>query len=142
MSAMVHGSTPWAWSIRYSAFTPNSRYSVASLISHTPRRSYTAYFARRLATPGPMFQISVMGRWVWIVRSNSAWSRKPMQSSACFAVISSATFAKNRFGPTPAVARTPVSASTASMSMTANSRALVRYSDKYGVASMKHSSME
>ena len=127
---MVHGSTPWAWSIRYSAFTPNSRYSVLSLISHTPRRSRTPYFARRFAMPGPMFQMSVMGRWVWMVRSNSARSRKPMQSSACFAVMSSATFAKNRFGPMPAVARTPVSASTASMSMTANSFAFTWYNDR------------
>ena len=65
-----------------------------------------------------------------------------MWSSTCFAVISSATFAKNRFGPMPAVAHTPVSASTASMSMTANSLALTWYSDRYAVASMKHSSME
>ena len=42
----------------------------------------------------------------------------------------------------PAVAHTPVSASTASMSMTANSLASIRYSERYGVASMKHSSME
>ena len=56
--------------------------------------------------------------------------------------MSSATFARNRFGPMPAVAQTPVSASTASMSMTANSLGPIRYSARYGVASMKHSSME
>ena len=76
--------------------------------------------------PGPTFQMSVMGRWVWMVRSNSAWSRKPMWSSACFAAMSSATFARNRFGPMPAVAHTPVSASTAFMSMTANPLASTR----------------
>ena len=44
-----------------------------------------------------------------------------LYTSICFAVISNATFAKNKFVPIPAVAQTPVFFITASISITENS---------------------
>ena len=75
--------------------------------------------------PGPMFQMSVMGRWCQMVRLNSASSSHPMPSCACLALTSRATFARNRLGPMPAVAGMPVCSRTAPMSVTAKLRASV-----------------
>ena len=48
-----------------------------------------------------------------------------MWSSTCFAVMSSATLAKKRFVPMPAVAQIPHSRSTSAMSWRASVRASV-----------------
>ena len=65
-----------------------------------------------------------------------------MWSSTCLAVTSNATLAKNIFVPMPAVAHMPVSLNTASIRRTTISLAVLLYKSRYGVKSIKHSSIE
>ena len=69
---------------------------------------------------GPICQMSVMGRWCQIVARKRSPSSTPIWLSSCFAWMSSATLARNRFVPTPAVAQIIVSRYTSSMSMRAS----------------------
>ena len=80
--------------------------------------------------PGPMFQMSVMGRCRQMLSRKERASSSPTPSDACLAEMSSATFARNKLGPMPTVAGMPVSASTAERSVSANSRAVRSYSSR------------
>ena len=72
--------------------------------------------------PCPMPHMSAIGRWSHTSRRKLSSSSSPMPSSACLAVTSSATFARNMSGPIPAVAAMPVRPRTATMSLPANAR--------------------
>ena len=76
--------------------------------------------------PGPMPQMSVIGRWNQISRLNDSSSSCPMPSLACFAQMSSATFAWSMFGPMPAVAVTLETSKARRIRRFANVRASVR----------------